>query len=147
MWWDGQLSAISGQQNWEKGQRPTGWRCGVKNFPSFPDVYFPYIQLDMNLYERLGQAEGFQWNEGNRDKNWISHRVTIAECEQAFFNRPLVAAEDVKHSREEPRFYALGRTNADRKLFLVFTLRGTLIRMISARDMSRRERLAYERYQ
>lgn len=71
----------------------------------------------------------------------------MAECEQVFFNQPLVVAEDVKHSLDELRFYALGRTDTDRRLYVVFTLRGTLIRIISARDMNRKERVVYGRYQ
>lgn len=59
------------------------------------------------------------------------------------FNQPLIAAPDVAHSQEEPRFFSLGQTDAGRLLFLVFTLRGTLIRVISARDMSRKERKVY----
>jgi hypothetical protein len=66
--------------------------------------------------------------------------VTNAECEQVFFNEPLVVSSDAKHSQDEDRFYALGRTSADRRLFVAFTMRGTLIRVISARDMSRKER-------
>lgn len=95
----------------------------------------------------LSQVEGFQWDAGNREKNWQTHQVSAGECEQVFFNQPLVVAEDVKHSQDELRFYALGRTDGERRLFVVFTLRGTLIRIISARDMSRKERAVYEQYQ
>jgi len=93
--------------------------------------------------ERLLACRGFQWDEGNADKNWLRHRVTRAECEQVFFNRPLVVAEDTRHSAAEPRFYALGETDAGRTLFLVFAIRGELVRVISARDASRRERRVY----
>lgn len=88
----------------------------------------------------LHQCDGFDWNEGNIDKNWHKHRVTPAECEQIFFNRPLVVQDDEKHSATEKRFYALGRTDMRRFLFIVFTVRNNLIRVISARDMSRKER-------
>lgn len=100
----------------------------------------------MRFLDLLRQAKGFQWDAGNREKNRDSHQVSTTECEQIFFNRPLVIAEDVKHSQHEPRFYALGRTDGDRRLFVVFALRNTLIRVISARDMSRKERAEYERY-
>jgi uncharacterized protein len=86
----------------------------------------------------------FDWDEGNEDKNEIRHGVGRAECEQVFFNRPLVRGKDEKHSRQENRFYALGRTDAGRELFIVFTVRGDLLRVISARDMSRRERRIYK---
>lgn len=88
---------------------------------------------------------GFDWDAGNTRKN-EKHGVTNAESEQAFLNQPLILASDVKHNRQEPRFHALGRTDADRRLHLTFTERsnGTLIRPISARDMSRKERAIYE---
>jgi uncharacterized protein len=97
----------------------------------------------MDVHGELAAAAGFDWDAGNLEKNWLGHRVTPAECEQVFFNRPLIAADDAEHSREEPRYYVLGRTDADRDLFVVFTLRGTLIRVISARDMSRKERKVF----
>ena len=96
------------------------------------------------MLERLVRCAGFQWDEGNLLKNWERHRVSAAECEQVFFNRPLVAAPDEGHSGTEPRFFALGHTDADRYLFVVFTIRGRLVRVVSARDMNRRERKAYE---
>ena len=61
-----------------------------------------------------------------------------------FFNRPILVAPDAAHSQKERRFAALGKTNADRRLAIVFTFRGTLVRVISARDMSKRERRIYE---
>ena len=100
----------------------------------------------MNV-ERLHRCLGFEWDEGNADKNWIKHRVSCSECEQIFFNRPLVVTNNAKHSQEEPRYYALGRTDTGRQLFAAFTIRGDLIRVISARDMSRRERRIYDRAQ
>ncbi len=98
----------------------------------------------MDAYERLARSSGFDWDEGNVLKNWVKHRVTAAECEQLFFNRPLVVAEDVDHSQAEGRFYALGQTDAGRFLVVVFTFRRTLIRVISARPMTKKERKEYE---
>ena len=93
--------------------------------------------------EELARAAGFEWDEGNAQKNWIRHRVTHLECEQVFFNPPLIVARAEGRSPDELRFYALGQTDAGRELFLVFTLRGDLVRVISARDMSRKERRVY----
>ena len=96
------------------------------------------------IYKKiLSQCEGFYWDEGNIEKNWLKHKVSPAECEQVFFNRPLVVQNDIKHSKTEIRFYALGRTNSRRNLFIAFTVRNKLIRVISARDMSRKEREVY----
>jgi hypothetical protein len=91
----------------------------------------------------LSQCEGFEWDDGNINKNWLKHKVSPAECEQIFFNRPLVIQDDIIHSEAEKRFYALGRTDSKRKLFIAFTVRNKRIRVISARDMSRKEREVY----
>ena len=89
---------------------------------------------------------GFDWDDGNRRKSEDKHGVGQAEAEQAFFNEPLLVTEDTGHSIEEPRFHALGTTDAGRSLHISFTLRagGTKIRVISARDMHRKELERYE---
>jgi uncharacterized DUF497 family protein len=97
--------------------------------------------------EMLSACTGFEWDEANADKNWIQHQVTPGECEEAFFNDPLLVVPDETHSKREPRFYALGQTDAGRRLFMAFTIREQLVRVISARDMSRRERKEYQRAQ
>jgi len=86
---------------------------------------------------------GFQWDDGNSEKNWISHQVAKSECEQIFFNQPLVIGNDEKHSKIEKRYYVLGQTDSDRRLYIVCTVRQNLIRVISARDMSKKEREVY----
>jgi uncharacterized DUF497 family protein len=98
----------------------------------------------MELAEQLAACTGFQWYEGNLLKNWERRGVSPGECEQVFFNQPLVMAPDRQHSRKEPRFYVLGHTDLGRYLFVVFTIRRSLIRVISARGMNRRERREYE---
>jgi uncharacterized DUF497 family protein len=95
----------------------------------------------------LAAAAGFDWDAGNATKNWEGHAVTQAECEMVFFQQPLVLASDVAHSGTEARFYALGQTPLGRYLFVVFTMRGALIRVVSARDQSRREREVYRHAQ
>lgn len=95
--------------------------------------------------EELEQCTGFDWAGGNLDKNWLLHQVSTAEAEETFFNRPFIVAPDAKHSRQEQRFAALGVTARGRRLTLVFTVRGTLVRIISVRDMSRQERRMYEK--
>ena len=94
-----------------------------------------------------GRVVGFNWDVGNERKSVDKHRVRQAEAEQAFFNQPLLVLKDDRHSLVENRFHALGRSNDDRRLLVTFTLRreATLIRVISARDMSARERMAYEK--
>ena len=92
------------------------------------------------------QIAGFDWDDGNRRKNADKDDVSQAEAESIFFNDPLIVVGDAKHSATEQRFNALGKTAQTRLLHITFTLRqnGTVIRVISARDMHRRERKAYE---
>lgn len=94
----------------------------------------------------LNKIAGFDWDDGNSRKSADKHGVSPAEAEQVFFNEPLILVEDVKHGGGERRFNALGRTTHNRLLHVTFTLRqdGTVIRVISARDMHRKERKIYE---
>ena len=87
---------------------------------------------------------GFQWDRGNIDKDLIRHDVENWECEQVFFNRPLLVLDDPKHSVSEKRWAAFGKTDADRFLVIIFTERDNLIRVISARNMNKRERKFYD---
>ena|SRR5690242_675549 len=92
------------------------------------------------------RVEGFDWDAGNDRKSVDKHGVTQAEAEQAFFNEPLLVAPDARHSDPEARLHALGRADLGRLLHITFTLRrdSTMIRVISARPMHRRERQQYE---
>ena len=92
------------------------------------------------------QATGFDWDEGNSRKSENKHDVSQSEAEQVFFNQPLLVLEDSKHSQKENRYHALGITDDERFLHITFTFRasGALIRIISARDMHRKERKIYE---
>jgi uncharacterized DUF497 family protein len=91
----------------------------------------------------LSNIDEFEWDEGNQTKNWEKHQVSTVECEEIFFNLPLLLADDTLHSQNEKRFYGLGQTNAGRHLFIAFTIRTDKIRVISARDMSAKEHQAY----
>ena len=93
----------------------------------------------------LRRITGFDWDDGNARKN-AKHGVSMAEAEQVFFNAPLLLLADETHSLQEPRIHALGKTDEGRTLHITFTLRqsGQCIRVISARDMHRKERAIYE---
>jgi hypothetical protein len=106
-------------------------------------MYIMVIYKQEGRVERLSRATGFEWDEWNGPKIWKQHSVSQAECEQVFFNEPLVVAEEVEHSEEEQRYYVLGRTDQARELSIVFTMRQDRIRVITARDMSRKERRIY----
>ena len=96
-----------------------------------------------DILQRLARCVGFEWDAGNASKLWIRHQVTVGECEQVFFNTPLLVADDWRHSHAESRWAAWGRTDEGRRLAVVFTLRGDRIRPFSARDMNRKERERY----
>src|SRR6266700_3348061 len=93
----------------------------------------------------LAKISGFDWDAGKARKN-EKHGVSTAEAEQVFFNVPLLAAPDSRHSQKEARLHALGKTDDGRLLHITFTLRdgGRKIRVISARDMHGKERAVYE---
>lgn len=99
----------------------------------------------MDIESIINSCEGFQWDQGNSLKSWLKHRVNEGEAEQIFFNEPLLLLEDETHSIQEKRFWAIGCTDRARLLLVVFTIRKGLIRVISARDASKKERQVYEK--
>lgn len=97
----------------------------------------------MKKNDFLKYCEGFDWDEGNEFKNWQKYAVKKTEAEQVFFNMPLIVFETHSIS-DSDRFLCLGRTNEGRLLTIIFTIRKKkLIRVISARDMGRKERRVY----
>ncbi|HXM43310.1 MAG TPA: BrnT family toxin [Bryobacteraceae bacterium] len=99
----------------------------------------------MAAADRLESCTGFDWDEASLRKNWDRHGVTPEEAEDVFFQEPLIIRSDLHHLKSEKRYYALGQTAAGRRLFAAFTIRGDLIRVISARDMNRNEGKLYAR--
>lgn len=93
----------------------------------------------------LPQPITFDWDEGNVSKNFIKHGVSIQEAEEMFYNKPLAIVDDSIHSAREIRLHAFGKTKVNRKLFAAFTIRDNKVRIISIRDMKRKERLYYEK--
>ncbi|MFN7942254.1 MAG: BrnT family toxin [Thermoanaerobaculia bacterium] len=93
---------------------------------------------------RVPEPLRFDWDAGNAEKSWERHGVRGHECEEVFFGRPLLMLDDPGHSRSESRHFALGKTRTGRRLFVAFTVRGERLRVISARDMSRRERRIHD---
>jgi uncharacterized DUF497 family protein len=90
-------------------------------------------------------AEGFEWDEGNIDKNRLKHRVDTNECEQVLFNPKIILKDKAHSTKNEIRYIVLGITNNDRTLALAVTTRGDKIRVIMARDQSRKERLRFNK--
>lgn len=99
------------------------------------------------MEKEFRQITGFQWDEGNINKNLLKHNVENWEREQVFFNEPLIIIYDPKHSKTEKRWAAFGKPDTGRLLTIIFTIRGSLIRIISARGMSRKEIKFYEKNQ
>jgi len=94
----------------------------------------------------LSQVTGFEWDDGNSRKSLDKHDVSQLEAEQVFLDPKLLVFIDAKHSQDETRYHAYGRTIAGRLLQVSFTMRrnARLVRVISTRSMSRRERSRYE---
>ncbi len=99
--------------------------------------------MPIDPLDRIARCTGFDWDEGNAPKIQARHPVTPGECEQIFFHEPLLIIPDAGHSTTERRWVALGRTSEGRTLTVIFTIRGELIRPLSARPMSRKERRHY----
>jgi uncharacterized DUF497 family protein len=93
----------------------------------------------------LSRVVTFEWDKGNIDKNLKKHNVSNQEAEEIFSNKPVVFSEDKKHLTVEKRYMLLGKTNKKRLLTIFFTIRINRIRIISARDMHKRERGEYEK--
>ena len=94
----------------------------------------------------ISNIVGFEWDKGNIEKNKNKHKLDWWLIEEVFFNEPLIVAEDLKHAETEVRYHALGKTDNDLKLFIVFTIRNKKIRVISARKMNKKEKVEYEKY-
>jgi uncharacterized protein len=99
------------------------------------------VKFDCLEVEKI---DGFEWDEGNKDKNLRKHGLPHSIIEEIFFNDPLLVVEDFKHSEGECRCLGLGKTFDERYLFVAFTVRNNKIRVISARAMNKNERSIYE---
>ena len=100
----------------------------------------------LSIYDLVGNCQGFEWDDGNDVKNWSKHHVSQIECEAIFLNDPIIKF-DREQSKTEKRFFAIGKTDQERYLFVNFTMRKKLIRIISARDMSESEFKEYKIYE
>lgn len=92
----------------------------------------------------LDDPNGFQWDKGNKGKNYLKHKVTDQECEEVFFDSKKKIFKDLLHSDKEDRYVLLGQTKENRVLFIVFTVRSGKVRVISARDLNKKEKMLYE---
>ena len=103
----------------------------------------PDSSLDAWLAALTGAAEEFDWDAGNRSKG-RKHGVEPSEVESLFHRTIFLAGRIVEPAHAEPRWLLLGETDATRRLALIFTRRGKLLRPISCRPMRRNERRLYD---
>lgn len=89
----------------------------------------------------LNDIVGFEWNKGNKDKNFDRHKVTIKEAEEVFNSQPYIVLRTAYLNEE--RFQMFGESK-ERLLTTIFTIRKNKIRIISSRDMSKKQRDFYE---
>lgn len=128
------------------GRIPARGRSAEFRVPS--DLTYVYVRNILFIMRILPSPIAFQWDEGNSEKNVTKHGVTVQESEELFASIPFVTAEDTQHSTvTEKRYQGLGQTRAGRKLFVSFTIRDYKVRVISIRDMKRKERQAYESFE
>ncbi|MHB8442864.1 MAG: BrnT family toxin [Patescibacteria group bacterium] len=91
----------------------------------------------------ISKFSAFDWDDGNVHKNKDKHNVIKKECEEVFFNKPYIVLYNQKHSIYENRFFIYGYTDKKRFLTIIFTVRENKIRVISARDQSKKEKTYY----
>lgn len=92
----------------------------------------------------LDKVTSFEWDKGNVVKSYTKHGITPNEAEEVFLDTAILVLEDIKHSKQEERFDAIGKVIEGSILFLVFTVRDSKIRIISARKANNKERRQYE---
>ena len=99
-------------------------------------IYFSYVDIARTRF--------FEWDRGNFDKNYQRHKITNKEAEEVFDNESKFIFEDIKHSKTEKRYGIFGQSKNGKLLSIVFTIRNNKIRIITARNMSKKERRSYE---
>lgn len=95
---------------------------------------------------QLPEPIDFEWDLYNELKIFLKHKIDKQEAEQAFFNFRLVVP-DQRHSKSEVRFGMYGKSDTGKIMFIAFTIRKKLVRVISARPANKKERQLYEKAQ
>jgi len=86
----------------------------------------------------------FEWDPDKDAANIRKHRVAFSEAATVFGDPLGLSAYDPDHSRQENRFITIGQSMFGRLLMVAHTDRGERVRIISARELTRKEREAYE---
>lgn len=93
----------------------------------------------------MPQPLEFEWDEANKKKIWLKHKVSVEECEEAFAAQQIFSQPDELHSHKESRYILISKTKKLRFLFIVFIIRKNKVRVISARSMHKKEQSFYEK--
>lgn len=107
-------------------------------------MYMAHATIKNECGRILKEVSSFEWDKGNKIKNLTKHFVSQDECEEAFFDLNRKIQKDLLHSKSEERYVLLGHTKYKRLLYIVFTIRKEKMRVISARDINKKERKLYE---
>lgn len=93
----------------------------------------------------LPEPISFQWDKGNVHKNVTKHLVTNSDVEEVFYDKHKKLFKDRLHSGKEERLRVIGKTKNEKLLFIVFTIRDKKVRVISARNLNKKEVYLYEK--
>jgi len=96
------------------------------------------------ILEVFQGVTGFEWDRANT-AHIANHNVLPDEAEEVFSDKDNIVEEDVEHSTVEKRFLIIGKTQEGRLLYQIFTRRGNNLRVISSRDINRKEVALYEK--
>jgi len=86
----------------------------------------------------------FEWDKDKAQRNRRKHKVSFDEAQTVFTDEYSITIPDVEHSHTEERLIIIGVSNKNRLLVVTYTERGKMIRLISARQATPKERHAYE---
>lgn len=107
-------------------------------------MYMSHATIKNENGRILEEVSGFEWDAGNKEKSLAKHEVGNEECEEAFFDYNKEVQKDILHSVNEKRYILIGQTKQNRLLYIVFTIRKDKVRVISARDINKKEKKLYE---
>jgi uncharacterized DUF497 family protein len=86
----------------------------------------------------------FDWDNKKDESNFLKHGIGFVDAVTVFADPYLLFTEDSKHSQQEEREWAIGEMENGSIIVVVFTIRNGVIRIISARKATKKERKQYE---
>lgn len=125
-------------------KHPTGVKPGVKRCTSIQYLTSCWCTCNICTVVDLTNIKGFEWDKWNIDKSYQKHGITPNEAEEVFVDKNVGVERDIKHQETEKRYIAIGATLNEKLLFVVFTMRDSMVRVISSRKANTKERRLYE---